>query len=79
MRVMSRLDESALSLHLEVALTTAAPELLGSLADPDRRGLAADIAQHLTERLRCFDILYAETGAPQREPSLFPDDLGPIA
>lgn len=80
---MSRLDETALSLHLEVALATAAPELLGGLADPDRRRrtiAAADVARLLTERLRCFDVLHAETGARlDAQPSLFPEDLGPIA
>lgn len=79
---MTRLDEESLSLHLEVALAGAAPELLGDLADADRRRRSiavADIARHLAERLRCFDIRCEETGTRfQSHPSLFPDYLGPI-
>jgi hypothetical protein len=77
-----RIDEDTLSLHLEVALTGAASALLDGLAHPDRyrrSTAAADVARHLAERMRCFDIRCAE--APMRtasHPSLFPDDLGPI-
>jgi hypothetical protein len=77
-----RIDEDALSLHLEVALAGAAPRLLDGLTHPDRyrrSTAAADVARHLAERLRCFDIHCAE--APMRttsQPSLFPNDLGPI-
>jgi hypothetical protein len=82
-QAMTRLDESALSIHLEVALAGAAPELLGDLVHPDRsrRAVAAgDVARHLAGRLRCFDVCYSETGARlEAQPSLFPDDLGPIA
>lgn len=80
---MARLDESALSLHLEVALAGATPLLLDELADLNRvRRMVAigDIARHLAERLRCFDISYPETGERlEPHPTLFPDDLGPIA
>jgi hypothetical protein len=79
---MNRLDDETLSLHLEVALAGAAPDLLGDLANPDRRRRStavADVARHLAERLRCFDIRSEETGAYlQAQPSLFPQDLGPI-
>jgi len=77
-----RIDEDTLSHHLEVALTGAAPALLDGLTHPDRyrrSTAAADVARHLAERLRCFDIRCADT--PTRttsHPSLFPDDLGPI-
>lgn len=77
-----RIDEDTLSLHLEVALTGAAPSLLEGLVHPDRYrcgAAATDVARHLAERLRCFDIRCAE--APMctlSHPSLFPDDLGPI-
>lgn len=79
---MTRIDQESLSLHLEVALAGAAPELLGDLADADRhrRSVAvADVARHLAERLRCFDIRCEEAGTRlQSQPSLFPDDLRPI-
>ena len=77
---MTRLAESALTLHLEIALASASPSLLGELAGTDRvRRIVAigDIARHLTERLRCFDINYPETGERlESQPALFPDDLG---
>jgi len=79
---ITRLDEESLSLHLEVALAGAAPELLGNLADADRRRRSiavADIARHLAERLRCFDIRCEEAGTSLRDqPSLFSHDLGPM-
>ncbi|MDQ8757476.1 hypothetical protein RCO27_14690 [Sphingosinicella sp. LHD-64] len=72
---MTRIDDDTLSLHLEVALCGVAPSLLDGLADPDRhrrRTAATRIAQHLTERLRCFDIRSDDTGVAHREhPSLF--------
>jgi hypothetical protein len=79
---MTRIDEDTLSLHLEVALAGVAPGLLDGLADPDRRrrnGAVTDLARHLTERLRCFDIQSAEqTAHPAGHPSLFPRDIGPL-
>ena len=79
---MTRIDEEALSLHLEVALAGTAPRLLGDLSNPDRyrRGAAvADVARQLAERLRCFDIQFDEPGLrPSAQPSLFPPDLGPM-
>lgn len=77
---MTRLDESTLSLHLEVALAGASPNILGKLADSDRiRRMVAigEIARLLANRLRCFDISYPETRARlEPQPTLFPDDLG---
>lgn len=79
---MARIDEEALSLHLEVALAGTAPRLLGDLSNPDRyrRGAAVAIVAHqLAERLRCFDIQFDEPGLrSSAQPSLFPPDLGPL-
>lgn len=79
---MTRIDEDALSLHLEVALSGAAPAMLDGLADPDRRRrhvAVAGLARHLMQRLRCFDIESADQAMrPDRQPSLFPPDLGPL-
>lgn len=79
---MKRIDEEALSLHLEVALAGTAPRLLDDLSNPDRYRRSAavsDIARQLAERLRCFDIQFDELGLRfSAQPSLFPSDLGPI-
>lgn len=79
---MSRVDDDILSLHLEVALSTTPPALLGDLTDADRRrrhAAANQVARNLAERLRCFDIRGDESGrAPAAQAYLFPDDLGPI-
>jgi hypothetical protein len=79
---MTRVDDSTLSLHLEVALATAAPSVLDALADPDRRrrhAAVGEIARQLVERLRCFDIRSDREGDGRgRHPTLFPNDLGPI-
>ncbi len=79
---MNRLDESTLSLHLEVALASAAPRVLGDLVGTDRvRRMVAigDVARHLTARLRCFDITYPETAERlDSQPVLFAGDLGPL-
>lgn len=77
-----RVDDHALTLHLEVALATAAPSLLDGLGDSDRwrRQLAiGEIARQLVERLKCFDISSVDAGMrAEPQPSLFPQDLGPI-
>ena len=79
---MSRVADDVLSVHLEVALATAAPSLLDGLADSDRRRRHAaigEIARQLAERLRCFSISSdEETACKAAHPSLFPEDLGPI-
>jgi hypothetical protein len=79
---MTRIDNDILSTHIEVALAGAAPELLDDLADADRvrrRIAVVRIAHHLAERLRCFDIRSSELdGDGRAQPSLFPQDLGPI-
>lgn len=78
---MSRVDDDTLSLHLEVALSTAAPSLLDGLAGGDRRRRHAaigEVVRQLVERLRCFDISGDAMGRLVDQPSLFPEDLGPI-
>ncbi|WP_184154140.1 hypothetical protein [Sphingobium lignivorans] len=79
---MTRVDDDMLSLHLEVALSTAAPSLLDSLTDSDRRrrhAAVGEIVRQLVERLRCFDIRAErdETGV-SRQRLLFPPDMGPL-
>jgi hypothetical protein len=78
---MIRIDEESLVLHFGVALAAAAPDLLDGLADPDnyrRRAASADVARHLAERMRCFDIRCDDVHPCRTQPSLFPNDLGPI-
>jgi len=79
---MTRVDDTALALHLEVALATVAPSLLDGLADGDRRrrhSAIGEIARQLVERLRCFDIGSDVSGMRAGAQScLFPQDLGPI-
>lgn len=79
--IMSRLDDDMLALHPEVALSTATPALLDGLANGDRRRrhlAIGEIARQLVDRLHCFDISGGEKGRPAGQPSLFPEDLGPI-
>ncbi|KHK91885.1 hypothetical protein [Novosphingobium malaysiense] len=79
---MLRVDDEILSLHLEVALATAAPSLLIGLSDSDRRRrhmAIGEIARQLVERLRCFDITSDPSDSRiHGHPSLFPQDLGPM-
>ncbi len=79
---MTRVDDDTLSLHLEVAFSTAAPSVLDGLANPDRRQRQAaigEIVRQLVERLRCFDIRDEERRARYGgQALLFPHDLGPM-
>ena len=79
---MANLDQDSLSLHLEVALSGATPVLLSELQHADQRCRARaveQLARHLAERLRCCEFRWEEDLAHVRaQPSLFPDDLGPI-
>lgn len=62
---LSRVDGDTLSLHLEVALSTAPPSLLDRLTDADRHrrhSAVSEIAWQLVDRLRCFDIGGGEMG-----------------
>lgn len=81
-RLMFRVDDETLAVHLEVALATAPPSLLDRLGDSDghRRNVAVGkIARQLVDRLRCFDILSEDAAFSHNEhPTLFPQDLGPI-
>lgn len=78
---MTRIDDDTLSHHLEVAISGAAPTLLGGLADTDNRrrhAAVADLARYLTDRLGCFDIQGEDAiMRSARHPSLFAD-LGPL-
>ncbi|WP_225011191.1 hypothetical protein [Novosphingobium percolationis] len=78
---MMRIDEDALSLHIEVALASSPRSLLDDLDNGDRhrRNLAVSaIARELAERLRCFDIQFVDQlpSAPA-QPTLFLD-MGPM-
>jgi len=78
---LSRVDDDTLSLHLEVALCTAAPSILDGLGDPDRRRREAavgEIVRQLVERLRCFDIRSAGATTRSAAQACLFHDLGPI-
>lgn len=79
---MTRVDDNILALHLEVALSTAPPSLLGGLVNPDRRQRHAaigEITRELVERLRCFHIRAEKPhGRYGEQALLFPHDLGPM-
>lgn len=79
---MTRVDDDILALHLEVALSTAPPSLLGGLVACDRRQRNAaigEITRELVERLRCFDVRAESPPARYGEQALlFPHDLGPM-
>ena len=56
---MTRIDPDALATHLEVALACAPLDTLAALQDGDsqrRRRATFSLAQHLADRLGCFDI-----------------------
>ncbi|XHS00678.1 hypothetical protein ACFB49_22770 [Sphingomonas sp. DBB INV C78] len=77
---MARLDEQSLALHFEVALTTAAPQIVAELAQPDRyRRLAAvaTLAHLLAERMNGFEVIPAEGPSRDEPMPLFPD-LGSV-
>lgn len=79
---MIRVADDILSTHLEVALATASPSLLDGLVDCDQRrrhAAVSEIASHLVERLRCFEISSEDgVGLGSSHPTLFPNDMGPI-
>jgi len=82
MLAMIRVDDDTLSLHLEVAFSTAAPSVLDGLANPDRRQrqeAIGEIVRQLVERLRCFDIRTErdEICVPEQR-LLFPADMSPL-
>ena len=56
---MARIDPDALAMHLEVALTCSPLDTLAALQDTDRqrrRRATHMLAQHLADRLGCFEI-----------------------
>ena len=56
---MTRIDPNALATHIEVALTCAPVDTLAALQDNDsqrRRRATFSFAQHLADRLGCFEI-----------------------
>ena len=56
---MTRIDPDALATHIEVALTCAPLDTLAALQDIDsqrRRRATFSLAQHLADRLGCFEI-----------------------
>ena len=60
---MTRIDTDTLATHLEVALACAPQDTLAALQDTDshrRRRATFNLAQHLADRLGCFDVLGEE-------------------
>ena len=56
---MTRIDPDTLATHLEVALSSAPVDTLAALQDVDRqrrRRATYTLAQHLADRLGCFEI-----------------------
>ena len=73
--VMIRIDPDALITHLEVALACAPLDTLAALQDGDsqrRRRATFTLAQHLADRLGCFEITGDGLGgAAAQQKSLF--------
>jgi len=72
---MTRLDQSTLAHHFEVALAGASSNLLVDLQHSDRyrRSAAASTLSHyLADRMRCFEIVGEDPVVPDH-PSLFAD------
>jgi len=78
---MTRIDPDALATHIEVALACAPISTLTALQDVDsqrRRRATFSLAQHLADRLSCFEIIGDGLGDdPARQASLFQE--GPRA
>ena len=56
---MTRIDPDTLAIHLEVAISCAPVDTLAALQDADgqrRRRATYTLAQHLADRLGCFEI-----------------------
>ena len=56
---MTRINPDALATHLEVALSCVPVDTLAALQDTDshsRRRATFTLAQHLADRLGCFEI-----------------------
>ena len=77
---MTRIETSALALHLEAALSSF-PDAVEMAVGGDRHTRAAGISRlagHVAERLSCFDWSFERRVRRQDQPSLFPDDMGPL-
>jgi hypothetical protein len=74
---MIRIDPDALATHLEVALACAALDTIAGLQATDshlRRRATYTLAQHLADRLGCFEITGDALGDDAtKQASLFPD------
>lgn len=72
---MTRIDPDALATHLEVALACAPLGTLAALQDGDsqcRRRATFSLAQHLADRLGCFEITGSSLGGDAaQQASLF--------
>jgi hypothetical protein len=67
---MTRTDPDALATHIEVALTCAPLDTLAALQDSDsqrRRRATFTLAQHLADRLGCFEISGPDLGYDARQ------------
>ncbi len=74
---MNRIDTDALATHLEVALTCAPQDTLIALQDTDslrRRRATFTLAQHLADRLGCFEITGGGLGGDARNQALLFQD-----
>ena len=74
---MTRIDLDVLTTHLEVALACAPVDTLAALQTTDnqcRRRATYTLAQHLADRLGCFEISGDTLGDDAtKQASLFPD------
>ena len=72
---MTRIHQDTLAIHLEVALSCAPVDTLAALQDADgqlRRRATYTLAQHLADRLGCFDITGDGIGEDmEKQASLF--------
>jgi len=78
---MNRIADDILLTHLEVALAMAPEMTLAGLnaADPRaQRSARVDLAQHLVERMRGFEISGEVCQSGGDKSCLFPGDLSPI-
>jgi hypothetical protein len=78
---MTRIADHDLAHHFEIALSVAGASLLADLqhAERHRRSAAVSaLASHLATRMRRFEISLEDGAYAVPQPSLFPDDLGPL-
>ena len=78
---MDRIADDILLTHLEVALAVAPEQTLAGLnaVDPRaQRSARVDLARHLVERMRGFEISGEVYPPGPSQSCLFPGDLSPI-